>query len=324
MATQTASKTFRPLPWQVKPWRDTSRAILLTGSAGGGKSHLGMEKINGFCLKYPGAFCLIIRKTRSSITNGAALFFESEIAVSRKEDPENGVKHVESKNRFEYANGSTVVYMGLQYAEDREKLKSIGRKGGVDMILMEEATQFDERDYNAIKGRLRGSAGAFRQIILACNPDAPTHWIYTALIQGKEANVYYSSASDNPFNPQDYLDTLASMSGVDKLRLAEGMWVQATGLVYEDWRDHPGQFKNILDEHNNVILDHNNEEVLDEGNVTELADYVPGGGSIYWACDELADERTGEVRTSVNRPGCTAIGRRARREKIHGLLPLPS
>jgi hypothetical protein len=239
-----------------------------------------MEKINGFCLKYPGAFCLIIRKTRSSITNGAALFYESEIAVDRKEDPHNGVRHIESKSRFEYANGSVVAYMGLQHHEDREKLKSIGKKGGVDMILMEEATQFDERDYNAIKGRLRGTAGAFRQIILACNPDAPTHWIYTNLIQGREANVYYSSASDNPFNPQDYLDTLASMTGIDKLRLSEGMWVQASGLVYEDWRDHPGQVKPIFDDEGNQT------ELLDEGNVTVSADYVPGGGPIYWACDD--------------------------------------
>lgn len=277
---QTVSKTFSPLDWQVDPWKDTSPVVLVTGSAGGGKSHLAMEKINGFCLKYPGAFCLIIRKTRASITNGAALFFESEIAVSRKEDPHNGVRHIANKNRFEYANGSVVVYMGLNHEDDREKLKSIGTSGGVDMVLMEEATQFDERDFNAIKGRMRGRAASWRQIILACNPDAPTHWIYTNLIQGGGANVYYSSASDNPFNPDDYLKTLAGLTGVDKLRLAEGMWVQASGLIYEDWRDHPGQMKPVYNDEGEEL------EALDAGNVTELADYVPGGGSVYWACDD--------------------------------------
>lgn len=29
---------FIPLPWQIAPWRDTSKVMLLTGSAGGGKA----------------------------------------------------------------------------------------------------------------------------------------------------------------------------------------------------------------------------------------------------------------------------------------------
>ncbi len=53
---------FAPLPWQVEPWRDKSRVLLLTGSAGGGKSRLAAEKIHGACLKYPGAVWLMMRK----------------------------------------------------------------------------------------------------------------------------------------------------------------------------------------------------------------------------------------------------------------------
>ena len=64
---------FVPLPWQVKPWRDKALELLLTGSAGGGKSRLAGEKIHGFCKKYPGAMGLMVRKTRNSMTNSTVL-----------------------------------------------------------------------------------------------------------------------------------------------------------------------------------------------------------------------------------------------------------
>ncbi len=51
----------------------------LTGSAGGGKSRLAAEKINGFCLRYPGATAVALRKTRNSMTNSTALFLERTV-----------------------------------------------------------------------------------------------------------------------------------------------------------------------------------------------------------------------------------------------------
>lgn len=256
-----AAKAFRPLSWQVAPWRDKSPVVLLTGSAGGGKSHLLMEKLNGFCLKYPGAFALMVRKTRVSMTSGSVLFFDSEVALSSVESKLHGATHVPSKSRFEYGNGSILSYIGIADRKDRERLKSIGRAGGVDIAGMEEATEFEEADFNAVSARMRGRAADWRQIILATNPSAPTHWIYTRLIRGGEAAVYYSGAADNPYNPADYLDTLQSLTGVEKKRLADGLWVQASGMVYED----------VWDERHSV---------------TDTADYIAGNGEVFWAVDD--------------------------------------
>lgn len=258
------TKIFRPLPWQVAPWRDKWPVMVLTGSAGGGKSHLSMEKVNGFCLKYPGAFAVLARKVRASMTSGAVLFFEDEVSVTNAESIFAGATHYPSKSRFEYPNGSMVVYLGLQNNDARQRLKSIGRKGGVDIALMEEGTEFDEADFNAMTARMRGRAATWQQIIIPTNPDAPTHWIYTRLIQGGEASVYYSTAADNTYNPANYIQTLNRLTGVDKKRLAEGMWVQAAGLVYgEVWSDGPA-----------------------DGNVTEAAEYQEGHGRLYWAVDD--------------------------------------
>lgn len=248
---------YSPLGWQVAPWRDKGRVVLLTGSAGGGKSRLAGEKLHGFCLKYPGAFALIVRKTRASMTKGVVLFMKQTVI-----GPDPTVLHLKSEDMFYYRNGSILAYMGLEDEAQRERLKSIGPKGGVDIVWGEEATELEEEDHNALLGRLRGKAADWRQILYTCNPDAPLHWIKRRLIDAGEARVYYSKAADNPHNPEDYLSTLASLTGLDNLRLNMGQWVQAEGIVYDTWEDKPG------------------------GNVTTDAEYVPGGGDVYWFLDD--------------------------------------
>jgi len=256
---------FVPLPWQVAPWRDKSPLVLLTGSSGGGKSRCAGEKAHAFCLKYPGAMVLILRKTAVSHGNSTVIFLKNTIIG---DDRRAVFKTIQQ--RFEYDNGSMMAFMGLDSDEQRKRLRSIGTRGGLDFVWMEEAIEFSEDDINAVLSRMRGRAAPWRQIILTTNPDTPLHWIYRRLILGQEAKVYYSKALDNTYNPADYQATLGRLTGVDKLRLTEGKWVQASGLVYGDvWSDGP-----------------------EDGNVTEQADYIPDGGPILWGVD---DGYAGEV-----------------------------
>lgn len=145
------------------------------------------------------------------------------------------VRHVAYKRRFEYLNGSILAYGGMKDEEQREQIRSIGIHGGLDICWMEEATAFVEDDFNEIRARMRGRATGWPQIILTTNPDTPNHWIKQRLIDGKLANVYYSSALNNPANPESYLESLDQLTGVLRLRLRDGLWVQAEGAVYDEW-----------------------------------------------------------------------------------------
>jgi len=223
---------FVPLPWQLAPLRDKSATILLTGSAGGGKSRVAAEKIHAFCKKYPGAMAVMMRKSRQSMTNSTVLFFDKAIVGN---DP--NVRHYPSKLRFEYANGSILAYGGMSDDQQREQIRSIGQDGGIDICWMEEANRFTEDDYNEVLGRMRGTAAGWRQIILSTNPDSPSHWIKRRLMDGGAGKVYYSRAKDNTYNPADYLSTLNKLTGVLGDRLNLGKWIQAEGAVYDNFRD---------------------------------------------------------------------------------------
>jgi PBSX family phage terminase large subunit len=231
-APEWAIAPYNPttVPWQLRALGNKSRILLCTGSAGGGKSRMAGEKLHAFCLKYPGAMTLALRKTRQSMTNSTVLFLERTVIGK---DPR--VVHRKTDHRFEYSNGSVLAYGGMKDEDQREQVRSIGLDGGVDMIWMEEATRFTEDDFNELLPRLRAKAGSFRQILLTTNPAGPMHWIRQRLILGKLAEVIRSGAVDNPHNGEEYLETLNLLTGVLRDRLVDGEWVAEEGAVYAEF-----------------------------------------------------------------------------------------
>jgi len=181
-------------------------------------------------LRYPGSTALVLRKMRDSMVNSTLAFLEETVIG---DDPR--VRHIERKRRFVFDNGSVLYYGGMKDKQQREQVRSISKTGGIDIIWMEEANSFIEDDYQEAITRMRGTVGAFRQMILTTNPDYPTHWINKRLIIGGEASVYYSYVGDNPYNPEDYIETLYGLTGVYHDRMVKGLWVRGEGLVYDEY-----------------------------------------------------------------------------------------
>lgn len=223
---------YHPLPWQEKPYEDQSKILLLTGSAGGGKSRVAAEKIHRNMLRYPGATGLVVRKAREFVTKSAVQLLHRKVMVD-----DHRVKINKSSSYFEYTNGSLLFWGGLKDDNQREAIRSMGQDGAFDFIWVEEANALSERDYLELLSRLRGTAADWRQLMLTTNPDSPMHWIKRRLIDDGEATVYRSSAKDNPNNPDDYIDTLEMLTGVQYQRLVLGKWVAAEGQVYDDFNE---------------------------------------------------------------------------------------
>lgn len=220
---------YIPLGWQIPPLRDKSFTMLLTGSAGGGKSRVAAEKVHAFLLKYPSTG-LVLRKAHAHTGKSVVPFLRWSVIG---QDPR--VEYNKSDSLFTYNNGSELYVGGMKDEDQREAVRSIGKKGGLSIVWMEEATQFVEDDYQELIARMRETGVTWRQIIMTTNPDRPDHWINKRLILGGEASVHYSHAEDNPYNPPVYIEYLHKLSGVLRLRLLEGKWVVAEGAVYGDW-----------------------------------------------------------------------------------------
>lgn len=255
-----AINTFVPLPWQIAPFNDFSDTLLLTGSAGGGKSRLGYEKVHAYCLRYPGVTSVLFRKEETDAMKSAVVGMQSQVIG---DDPR--VTMIKKDRMFRYTNGSVIYWTGLKDERARESLRSIGKDGGIGMALLEEAIEFEEEDYDEVSFRMRDTNAPFRQIILATNPGPELHWINRRLILGGEATVYYSSVALNPHAPQDYVKRIAKARGITGKRLREGKWTSGEFLVFDGWNDHL--------------------------NVTTEADYVPRGGRVQlWADDGYSGE----------------------------------
>jgi len=218
---------FVPLPWQKPILEDTSLICLLHGTAGGGKTRVGLEKMDLFARHYPGSSILFVKKSFSTIHGTLLLPFEKDVIRGATD-----VKILRAKSEYIYKNGSRIFCAGMLNDKERERVRGIGQKGGLDAILADELTAFTVEDFDELLGRLRGPDSGFRQFLGMTNPGAPGHWVNQRLILGKEATEYFSSYQQNHYNPDDYSTTLQKMGGVLGLRLREGKWVQASGAVY--------------------------------------------------------------------------------------------
>jgi hypothetical protein len=274
-STQT---TYRPHPAQrayqphgvaLDLFYGKQPELVLSGPAGTGKSRACLEKLHLCAMKYAGMRGLIIRKTRESLSEAALVTFEDK--VLHEYDPIKEGPRRNFRQAYHYPNKSEIVVGGL---DKPGKIMSTE----YDVIYVQEATELDLVDWLSLTTRLRNNVMPYQQLIADCNPDAPTHWLWLRA-QSTLVTMLHSRHEDNPrlYRNGDWTDegreyraklerlghldpTTGQRTGTEYLRLGLGQWVQASGIVYDVWAD--------------------------PGNVTEDAEYIPGGGDVLWGVDD--------------------------------------
>lgn len=222
---------------QIFSCRDAE--VVISGPAGTGKSRACLEKVNLVCLLTPGVRALIVRKTLASLASSGLVTWREKVVP---EGLKGGVLKfyggsAQESAQYRYSNGSVVVIGGM---DKSTKIMSTE----YDIIYVQEATELTENDWEALTTRLRNGRISFQQIIADCNPDKPTHWLKLRSEQNK-CRMIFSRHQDNPvlFDEdgsrteagKSYLEKLERLTGVRKLRLCEGKWAAAEGLVYDEF-----------------------------------------------------------------------------------------
>lgn len=228
---------FRGAAHELFGTRDSE--VVIAGPAGTGKSLAVLWRLHLAALHNLGIRCLIVRKTAVSLGSTTLVTFDEQVA---NEDQAKGtVRWYGGSPReaacYRYANGSKIVVGGM---DKPEKVLS----SEYDLVFVDEGTELTVTDWETLGTRLRHGKLPWQQQIAACNPDKPTHWIKQRADSGgllmlhsrHRDNPRYFHADGTPTEAgRDYMAKLDRLTGVRRLRLLQGIWAAAEGVIYEDW-----------------------------------------------------------------------------------------
>lgn len=234
-ATQTYDHVIRYEPFgaALDLFFCTDPEVLLDGPAGTGKSLACLKRLDRNAIKYPDSRQLILRKTRTSLTQSALVTFERQVLI-----PGGRVRFHTTLQAYLYPNGSIIVVGGLD--KDSKVMSS-----EYDTIYVQEATELTLSDWEALTTRLRNGVIPHQQLIGDCNPGAPGHWLNQRCIAKKTTrlesrhidnpSLWDRAAKDWTSRGREYIEKLKRLSGVRLIRLLEGKWVSAEGQVFDRW-----------------------------------------------------------------------------------------
>ena len=212
-----------------------------------GKSRGILEKLHALGWKYKRSRHLLLRQFRASLNETILPIWENHVLGATHPLVIGGAQR-SHRAMYELPNGSAFVLGGIDTAE-----RWMG--GEFDTVTLFEATEAKEEKWEMALTRLRSPIMPYKQGIAECNPNAPGHWLNIRADRCKRRQCIEagncicgerlhtmtrlrSQHSDNPSLGRDYLERLASLTGVRRERLYLGNWVGAEGLCFDAFDLH--------------------------------------------------------------------------------------
>lgn len=225
-APRGAAKTL----WQTRDFE-----CFLAGPAETGKTWGCLQYADALLWKYAGAHGVMCRKTYASLVGTAVRTYLRVLGPGTPVRAFGG----EQPRWFDYPNGSRLWLAGM---DNPGKALSSER----DFIYINQAEELALGDFETLTTRTtgRGAVMPYTRIFGDCNPGPPHHWIKARAAAGT-LRLLESRHRDNPTLYDDAgrlteqgkrtMSVLDALTGVRRLRLRDGKWAAAEGLVYEDF-----------------------------------------------------------------------------------------
>lgn len=230
----------QPNPKQRLFLRSRCKYTGFGGARGGGKSWVARVKALKLALKYPGIKVMIVRRSYPELRNNHILPMQQLV-------PGSVARYVDVHKEMRFYNGSTILFRYCEGEKDMVRYQGLE----VDVLFLEEATQFEESVFKMFVACIRGTNGYPKRMYLTFNPGGKGHaWVKRLFIdrayqKGERAEDYVfiqSFVTDNKalmrMQPE-YVEQLEALP--PKLRDAwlHGRWDIFEGQFFEEFLNNP-------------------------------------------------------------------------------------
>lgn len=230
----------KPNPKQRLFLRSRCKYTGFGGARGGGKSWVARVKALKLALKYPGIKVMIVRRSYPELRNNHILPMQQLV-------PASVARYVDVHKEMRFYNGSTILFRYCEGEKDMVRYQGLE----VDVLFLEEATQFEESVFKMFVACIRGTNGYPKRMYLTFNPGGKGHaWVKRLFIdrayqKGEQAEDYVfiqSFVTDNKalmrMQPE-YVEQLEALP--PKLRDAwlHGRWDIFEGQFFEEFQNNP-------------------------------------------------------------------------------------
>ena len=208
----------------------TTKELLFGGSAGGGKSFLGVYWVLKSCLKYPSTRWLIGRSKLKTLKETTLNSFFS-VAQLQGLLPNTHYKYNSQTSQIKLFNGSEIILKDLySYPSDPnfDELGSLEITGA----FIDEANQISSKAKQIVRSRIRYNLqenNITPKMLMTCNP--AKNWTYSDFYKPSIENslpydkkFIQSLVTDNPNIDPSYIDNLKQLDKTSKERLLYGNW----------------------------------------------------------------------------------------------------
>lgn len=259
------------------------RTLVIKGSAGSGKSVFIAQKLVYRAIKERNHKFLVLRKVGVTLRDSV---FEEIKAACEMFGLSGLYKPTVSPMQISIPIlNTTFIFKGM---DDKEKIKSIK---GITGMWLEEATEFEEGDYNQLDLRLRGQFPFYLQIILSLNPIDPDHWIKKRFFDNQELDSITLTTTylDNLFLDEASIRKIENLKNVDYYYYqvyALGEWGILQGKIFTNYKVEE------FDESTFPAFKHGLDWGFSEDPLAYVKLYVDLTRKKLYVCDELYLYRT--------------------------------
>lgn len=221
------------LPQQFDEIDNRDHEIIISGSAGSGKSYFAALKTILYAIDTPKSLILATRKYGPSLMMSCyadIISILDQLSIPYHEKTTQSI--------IVLFNGSRIMFKSID-------ILNKFRSTEFDYIWIEQSEEINYYDYQELKRRLRGAVGGdkskghYSQAILTATPEDEVHWMHKIFYENELYEPRHFDYKQNIHLPEDYVKDLERLKKIDielYNKYALGMWGKITNTIYPNWK----------------------------------------------------------------------------------------